>query len=161
MTTALALDAAFSPHTDRGVSEDALTMRRRISELYDDMAVTQTVGQRLYEIYNALWENYNECSIENWDGYGAESVTEADLDAAFRFLRTLPTSIPSPEISVDPDGEFAFEWYRGNDLLSASIGRLGRISYAARFGHRKVHGTEYLGDEAPHVIITNLERLFS
>jgi len=64
-------------------------------------------------------------------------------------------------VSVDPDGEIAFEWHKKpRYVLSVSIGKYGEFSYAGLFGRRKTYGTEYLEDEFPRVVSTNLERLF-
>jgi len=162
MTFAEAIDGFFSPHTDRGVSNEAAVLRDWIKELRNHMSVTETLGKSYRETRGSLIENYRECLSENWDGYAAKPTTEADLVTAIRFLDTLPTSIPRPEVSVDPDGEFAFEWYNGpRNVLSVSIGNLGRISYAAHVGRKRYHGTEYFADELPVVIIENLEKLFS
>jgi hypothetical protein len=159
---ALRIDSFFSPHTDRGISDDAAVLLTRIKEVGKDISDTETLGKNYREALNALRACYNDCLTEDWAGEGAEPVMLADLLAAERFLRTLPTLLPRPEVSVDPDGEFAFEWYNSDrDVLSVSIGRQGKISYAARFGKNRTHGTEYFGDELPSVITANLERLFS
>ena len=161
MNTALAIDGFFSPHTDRGVSDEAADLRTRMRRVRDDMSETETLGKSYRETLDALLGSYFERLCNNWDGYGAKPVTDADLYASIRFLDTLPPSLPSAEVSLDPDGEFAFDWYKGSDVLSVSIGRLGRISYAAHFGRSRTHGTEYFADELPKVITENLERLFS
>lgn len=160
-TLALTIENIFSPHTDRGLSTVAQTLRSRLKEVRENMSQTETLGKSYRETLDALHQSYAECSSENWDGYRARAVTESDLKAAIHFLETLPTVIPPPEISVEPDGEFAFEWYRGpHDVLSVSIGRMGRLSFAARIGRRRRHGTEYFADELPTIIAENLERLF-
>lgn len=158
---ALRIEGFFSPHTDRGVSADAVVLRSRIKEVRKDISDSETLGKTYREALEALITTYRECMAEDWDGSGAAAATLVDLSAAERFLRTLPTSVRSPEISVDPDGEFAFEWYNDGDVLSVSIGRDSKISYAARFGRSRIHGTEFFGDEVPRVITENLERLFS
>jgi hypothetical protein len=162
MTFAMAIDGSFSPHTDRGVSSEAAVVRRQIKELRDHMTVTETLGKSYRETRSSLLEIYKDTLTENWNGYEAKATMEADLFTALRFLDTLPMSIPRPEVSVDPDGEFAFEWYNGpRNVLSVSIGQLGRISYAAHIGRKRYHGTEYFSDELAACIIENLEKIFS
>lgn len=152
----------FSPHTDRGLSFVAKRLTSRIKELRDGMTETETLGKSYRETLNALYQSYEECLAENWDGYRANAVSESDLKNAIRFLDTLPTVIPRPEISIDPEGEFAFEWYRGPEsVLTVSIGRRGRLSFAARIGRKRAHGTEYFADELPAVVLENLERIYS
>ena len=152
----------FTPHTDRGLGLVAKSLTSRIEELRDGMTATETLGKSYRETLNALYEVYQECSSENWDGYRAQAVSESDFKNAIRFLDTLPTVMPRPEISVDPDGEFAFEWYRSPEsILTVSIGHFGRLSFAARIGRKRAHGTDYFADELPAVISENLERLYS
>jgi hypothetical protein len=132
-----------------------------MNKLREDLSETETFGKAFRDTFSALRHAYVECSSSNWDGYGAVAASAADFKTAIQFLCTLPPSTPSPEISIDPDGEFAFDWYRGTDVLSVSIGHLGRLSYAAHFGRRRVHGTEYFADELPEAIAENLQKLFS
>lgn len=162
MNFALAIDGSFSPHTDRGVSGEAALMSRRMKELRDHMTVPQTLGKSYRETRSSMVELHKGALSENWNGYGAKPTTEADLFTALRFLNTLPMSTPSPEVAVDPDGEFSFDWYNGpRNVLSVSIGQSGRISYAAHIGRKRYHGTEYFSDELPVAIIENLEKVFS
>jgi hypothetical protein len=161
MTTAIAIDGWLASFTDGGVSTEAKTLREKIDDVRDEMYETETLGKGHRDTIDALMESYLECCSDDWDGYGAKAVTEGDLATALRFLDALPSTIPPPEVSVDPDGEFAFDWYNGSNVLSISVGQLGRISYAAHFGKRRAHGTEYFSDELPAGITQNLARLFS
>ena len=162
MTEASAIEGFFTPYTDRGVSDDAKVLRTRLNEVRDDMSKTETLGRNYRETYRGLIHNINECSSQNWDGYGAKAVSLNSIYFAVQFLKSLPTTYPSPDVSVDPDGEIAFEWYKKpRYVLSVSIGKHGEFSYAGLFGRKKTYGTEYFGDGVPMVITTNIERLFS
>lgn len=161
MILATTIDGFFSPHTDRGVSSEAAVLRGQMKDIRNNLSETETLGKSYRETRSALIECYRERLSENWDGYGARPVAFADLQTAMRFLDTLPTSMPRPEVSVDSDGEFAFEWYHGpRNVLSVSIGHLGRISYAAHIGRKRYHGTEYFADELSPIIMENLGKLF-
>ncbi len=118
--------------------------------------------RHLGEVLKALGEVYEECSEDNWDGYGASAVGVDTYLESQRFLQLLPTTIPFPEITVEPDGEIAFEWFEGpRRVLSISVGSENILTYAGLFGINKTHGTDYFGDVLPATIVSNLQRLFA
>ena len=84
--TQLAIQSFLSPHTDRGVSEDATRLRERISDLFTDLVQSVTLGASYREASSALEEAYQEHSAENWDGYGAKAISPASYTLASRFL---------------------------------------------------------------------------
>jgi hypothetical protein len=95
-----------------------------------------------------IWEETRE---ENWDGYGASPVSVLAFLNARAFLSNLPTTVPIPEITVEPDGEIAFEWYlQPRWVFSVSVGSNNELTYAGLFGRNKIHGTEYFENELPN-----------
>ena len=105
---------------------------------------------------------YGECSEVNWDGYGATPISRETYSEARKLLRMMPSCLPMPDLSVEPDGEIAFEWYKDKySVFVISVGGNNIITYAGLFGKSsKTHGVEYLADELPKVIIYNIQRLF-
>lgn len=145
-----------------GVSGEAETITKRIEEVLADFWLSAALSAKYVEAHQALVSACEEASRENWDGYGARPFALQASAAADRFLRALPTTAPSPEISVDPDGEIAFEWYLGpRRVLSVSVGSTNQLTYAALLGPNIVHGTETFVDELPPSIVANLSRLLS
>ncbi|MDY7000561.1 MAG: hypothetical protein SVS15_02115 [Thermodesulfobacteriota bacterium] len=143
-----------------GVSEDANTVQERIREIKKDFFQSETVGKWKRDILLNLEEVKEECSFENWDGYGASPIVENSYLEALRFIEILPAFLPIPEVDVDPDGEVAFEWDMGRrKVFSVSVGGHNELSYAGLFGSSKSHGTEYFGDELPWVILYNIHRV--
>jgi len=50
---------------------------------------------------------------ENWDGYGAATISQETRDNALRFIDMIaaaPGGVPAPEISPKPNGTISFEW---------------------------------------------------
>jgi hypothetical protein len=50
---------------------------------------------------------------ENWDGYGAASISQQTGDNALRFanlIEAAPYGLPAPEICPKPNGTISFEW---------------------------------------------------
>jgi hypothetical protein len=96
----------------------------------------------------------------NWDGYGARPMHQDAYAYAERFIRSLPTTVPIPEVGADPDGEVSIDWDFGpRRVLSVSVGPSGRLAYAALIGPSKMRGTEWFADAAPSQILDVLSRL--
>lgn len=106
------------------------------------------------ELSKELDDIYVECSSKNWDGYGAKPIIKSLRKVVEKFLNALPSNIPDPEISPDPDGEISLEWcYARNKMFSISIGRKGQISYAVLDGKKRLYATEVFEKEIPESII--------
>jgi hypothetical protein len=84
------------------------------------------------------------------DNEGGPAVDEAASEAALAFLRLLPRSLPTPELTLDTDGEIEMDWYGpAGKAFTLSIRSDGRIAYAARFGRdKRLHGVDSISDEA-------------
>jgi hypothetical protein len=63
---------------------------------------------------NDEFSEYELYDTEDWDGYGAEPITKATVDAARAFKRLLPMDIDPPDIAPGGDGTIGFEWRRGS-----------------------------------------------
>ena len=156
----LQYNSPFFLPTDRGVSDDVQALNLFVEEMLEDcsQSVIISTNESLQELYY-LWD---ECSSENWDGYGAQPVNPDSFIEAERFIRALPTTIREPEVAVDPDGEISLEWYfEPRKVFSVSIGKRNEITYAGLYGLNKTYGREYFDDEIPKAIFDNLDRLFS
>jgi hypothetical protein len=152
----------FNPYGNRGMSEDASTLQVRISGILDDSKYSIVLGGTITEVFQTLHDVLKECSTDNWDGYGARAIDMASYSEALRFLHFLPKTLPTPEITAEPDGEIAFEWFCSKRrIFSVSIGGKGELTYAGLFGFNKTHGTEFFGDEFPKTILDNIQRVFT
>ena len=150
----------FFPPIDTGVSETAAILKKTVEEILGDCSRSVTLDDQ--SMMHALREAIEECSADNWDGYGAKAISLDSYRNARLFAMTLPTTVPLPEVSVDPDGEVSFEWFREPKMVfSLSIGAHNEINYAGLFGHNKVNGKEHFYDEIPKAIFDNLDRLLS
>lgn len=115
---------------------DAKRERRQAASSAQSLAVT------------ALARVLEECAKPRWDGYDAQPVSAKAASRALSFLDALPSSLTSPDIVPEPDGEIAIDWDFGPSLqLSISIGESGPLHFAGvigeEYGQRRVrHGTE-------------------
>jgi len=143
-----------------GVSETAEELRDLLELTSRDCSISVTNDDS--EIFQNLASLMESCSSDNWDGYDAKAIDFDSYAEATRFAQTFPKTIPLPDVTVEPDGEIAFEWYRQpRRVFSISIGSRNVITFAGLFGLNKVNGEEYFGDEIPKTILDNLERLYS
>ncbi len=149
----------FNPYGDRGVSEDASTLKERFAGIIEDNSIVFGWSKEIIQTINEIMK---ECSSDNWDGYGAQAIDMASYKETLRFIHFLPKTIPVPQITVEPDGEIALGWYHTKRrVFSVSIGRKGELTYAGLFGYNKTHGTEYFGNELPKTILDNIQRVFA
>ena len=119
-------------------------------------------GPRHARALDSLYAACRSASSENWDGYGARPVGASAFEHAKVFLQLLPTDASFPDVSVDPDGEIALEWYLApRAVFSVSIGEEGLISYAGLFGWNKVNGVEVFAGAIPVAVLQSLRRLLS
>jgi len=134
--------------------------REEISQMWRSESIT--FGRPLDEALISLLEVYRECYQSDWDGYGAEAISEDAFKEAQKIIILLPSSIRMPEITAEPTGEIGFEWHKGKgQVFVISVSGKHRITYAGIFSGNKVHGTEYFGKTLPLAIIQHLRRLYS
>lgn len=118
-------------------------------------------SNRSETMVDELDDIFEECSQANWDGYGAKRVYRSLRKTVERFLDALPSSIPDPELSPDPDGEISLDWcYDKDKAFSISIGRR-ELTYAVLDGERRSRGVEIFEDEIPESIIIQLNKFLS
>ena len=153
------LSAGFNETTplnlisDSAISESAIIVRQQL---------TNAVAVRIAKMVDDVSEAGRKHSKDDWDGEGAKRVDRESYDNAIKFALTLPISLPIPEISVDPDGTIAFEWYEDKRrVFSVSAGSKGELFYAGLFGQNRTHGVETLTDLVPEVITNNISRVYS
>ena len=92
---------------------------------------------------------------------GATVGDDATFAVAQRFLLALPGYFPAPELSLDEDGEVAFDWRgAGERILSLRLRGDGRLTYACRLAPlRRRHGTELFVDAVPKEIVECIQQV--
>jgi hypothetical protein len=129
------------------------SIRRHLLESY---ALSNPVEKVLAE----LGKVRNDASQEGWDGYGARAMEPLAYGFARRFLNSLPTTSPFPEVSADTDGEVSLDWVFGERrALTVSIGPTGRCTFAWMLGQNTNRGTGWIEDEIPASIVFALGQL--
>lgn len=133
MSAAIAYQDTLSWAETPGASSEARQVERGYTDaFYAVKATTAGVSAICSELMSLAAER-------------VEGVPGATLAKALEFAATLPSDVELPEVSIDPDGELAFDWGGEGGLLSVSVGETGRVTYAAELGGNPVSGTVQLG----------------
>ena len=141
-----------------GVSESAVKISKSLENIRNDVKNENvSFGLSVKEALFELNEVAIDTRIDNWDGYGAKKISKGSYLSAKKFLESLPANLEMPEISVHPDGEVSFDWYKKKGfMLSISISEDDEIAFAYRFGLSKNYGKEYYGDVIPKAILEKI-----
>jgi len=140
--------------TAKFIAEQAQLGRRQLEDSF-------AFGLRAKRVFDELCTVYEQCQEPNWDGYGAEPISEATYRHAFKFLEALPLGTPPPSVGSEGDGHLTLEWYRNpNRVLSVSISPDAMIYFAALLGSSKRSGTEPFFGEVPDEVLQIIYRLF-
>lgn len=132
MNVAVAYQDAWSWADTPGSSVEARQVKQDLADaLHKVKATTAGVSGIHSELMSLVAERLEE-------------VPGATLAKALEFAATLPSDVELPEVSIDPDGELAFDWLKEDSLLSVSIGRTGRLTYAARLENLPISDTVQL-----------------
>ena len=117
------------------LEEIRLNSRRRASNWMD------SVDAELEEVLE-------ECSSDNWDGYGAPIVKEAAITMARITARALNqmvrSSVPAPDVVPEVDGDISRSWTRDHGRgFSLSVSDHHTLSFAGTIAKGiERHGTE-------------------
>lgn len=104
---------------------------------------------------------YGEHNAPDWDGYDADAASKKSLSFAGSFIEFIPESLLNFEIDVEPNGWFAFEWYKPDSTLSIAFDELGDAHYAALLDGRGSYGTFSVAEGIPHHIEWMMMQAFS
>ena len=160
--TAMAIQSGYSGlgawksrQVASGVSDDATRLGNMLqSFLWPDSMQTATAQERYYQPLEALLELYRECAVQNWDGEGAQAVSEATINEAVDLLFLFPSQLPTPSFLAEPSGAIAFEWYKGpNKVLVATVDGTHAVQFAALLGEgNEAHGKANCNGSLPKAI---------
>ena len=138
------------------VSPEAKSLDSMWEEISNHLLETEVLGGSRRELQSLA----DECSTDDWDGYGAQAIEDLTLGEAERFLLLLPAVFSSPSVSCEPDGEIEFEWYESpRRVVSVSVGPDSILKWAAIFGAEEAWGALPFPDEIPERLLNELRRL--
>jgi hypothetical protein len=95
----------------------------------------------------------------NWDGYGADPIAGSCIDQVRVLINLLPATIPSPEITPNPNGTLTLDWETGDQALSLELGATRFSSFwESRRGTKTDEGA--LGTALPEFVASALSAMF-
>ena len=125
-------------------SETACFVAQQREKILNMLQKSNALGFAAKGTFQQLFEVFEECSSDGWDGEQAKPISVEVLQNAERFLSSFPLGIEAPEVGAEPDGAITLEWYRSpNKVISISINPDGWMYYAALIGASRRHGADY------------------
>lgn len=118
-------------------------------------------------VESALCDIREDCSMANWDGQGALSISEDTNSRVAKIanvlFRLLPQGTPAPDIFAEADGEIGMTWeidaYR---LFSLSVGEHDNINFAGQFHNDGgIHGWQPLDTTSYQSLEQSLQEVCS
>jgi hypothetical protein len=135
--------------------DNVLNLLQKTSEHFERPASRQGRKEAIASVMDAYAESRQDGEVS--------PISEVTCRETIDFLRKLPSSIPIPEVVVEPNGDLALEWFVSN-YYSFLVGFSGRsiVTYSGLFGRgQKTYGTEFVTEAIPPVIIENVQRVLS
>lgn len=146
----------FTRSVNTGASPESRRLERRVTEIVLHFRKRAERERALNNLAKAV----ERASVDNWDGHGARKIEPRVSQLACRFLNTLPSAVPAPDVGVDPDGDISFDWSVARDRqLTVSLSPDGTLSYAGIFGAAARHGKEEFEDAVPQELVEAIRRL--
>ena len=141
------------------VSNEATIVRNLADGLIDSVERSTALFGNKAAVISELWQLFNECNMDNWDGYGARPIELASIYNAIAFIRALPGALAMPVTCPDPDGSVLLEWQRTRlSIFSVNVCASGRVSYAWLDGTDRGHGTaDFNGRQVPIRILNDIQ----
>ncbi|MDP3280933.1 MAG: hypothetical protein Q8M57_07795 [Nitrosomonas sp.] len=164
MSGARAYDFNFSPET-KGVSNPAEAISAAAHNALDHFTKTFVNRTPLNRLEQELVSIFFKCNQQGWDGYDAIPLSDVAVKRAMEYVSNLPKEILFPEITPEPDGEVALEWYGKNGSvfsISFSKSDTDTISYAGLFSdNTQTHGVERLDSSDKKILEKFITRALS
>jgi hypothetical protein len=115
------------------------------------------LGRALREVSTAA----EQATEDDWDGEGGARVEQSTVRHAVNFLRRLNYGFPVPTVTVDREGDFVFDWERGKEFFSVSVGRDGGTTFAGLSPDGPTHGRRRPTAAIPPEILVGIHRVAS
>lgn len=113
---------------------------------------------------SALDELVQECCENGWDGEQAPAVTALTRKNVQAFLSAIPSDIPDPDFTPEPDnGSVSLEWYGGyRKIASVSIRESDRLAFASLHGTDVSSGAYRFSEEhIPLLVLTTIREILT
>jgi len=95
-------------------------------------------------LINSINESFWMAVDAGWDGHNAKPISLTARSRAIKFFKDGFCGNILPDVTPEPDGELALEWYGGQgSVFSISFGESDTVTYAGLYSDKsKIHGVE-------------------
>lgn len=142
-------------YTSPSSQDTVLSFLRTASEHFESPASRHKRKEAIDSVMDAY--------AESRQAGEAEPISDLTCKETIDFLRKLPSSLPIPEVVLEPNGDLALEWFVSN-YWSFLVGFSGKgiMTYAGLFGRgQKTYGTELISEAIPSSAVENIRRVLS
>lgn len=87
-------------------------------------AYSNTIGLR-----ETMRQLYEDAAVSNWDGEGAVPVSGPTKEWGRKLRDSIPSGIPTPDLSIDRQGHVNFDWESNQDRVAVAIDERGVIYF--------------------------------
>lgn len=150
------------PPVGNGISDQSKVIGLHFENVAKSALQTASIGFSKQKASEAFFEAIYEAVNEEWEGYGGKVISPLVIVSALMFIKLLPTDLPTPEITIDPDGEVLFEWYHSPyRVFSVSVGASGKSVYAGLLGDERTHGTSSFASKFPRLFLEAIKKVYA
>ncbi|MCX6874863.1 MAG: hypothetical protein NTW21_13805 [Verrucomicrobia bacterium] len=143
------------------VSQEAAAVRRNASSVVERAEESVALYGPKNLALSELSALASECSCQDWDGYGAESLNPSALRLAQDIIRSLPDGMQMPSVSIEPDGCVSLDWMPSRvRTFTLSAGKSDRLPYAWIDGTDRGHAVaKFVDGQLPSRILQEIKRI--
>jgi hypothetical protein len=128
-----------------GPASSAVTTHLNIDTRHLEEDRSYTNQQNQFILLASLRGILLDCSRSGWDGEKAVPITGSVIGNAIKVINTIPFTVGIPDISPQPNGKIAFEWYLAPyHQLIISVGPTSDVAYSALLGSQRIMGWKQL-----------------
>jgi hypothetical protein len=96
----------------------------------------------------------HECSVADWDGYGAKPLNRYSVEYVWQFLTKLPyAEISYPELCAEPTGDLTMVWRKRGYHLVVGINGAKQIAWGGTSPTGHIYGDAMFDSEIPEDLI--------
>ena len=132
----------FEPVSEYGASTDAFELRNVFKSLKESFCLAATWQRKQDHLDAAVERLTNLITAPIQHEEISEQPSKNTIREAILLLQALPVEMPQPDITTEPSGAIALEWYRGrNNVFILSANGTGSLEYAGLHGSgNEMHG---------------------
>ena len=159
--TAAAVALRPSRNAGAAVSVEGQFARSQVTQIWNKFEETISFQPPQSGLLSELENMASEHSLPGWDGNEAPAISYTALENARQFICALPSTMPPPELAVDPDdAAISFEWYGGHrSVFSVSVNESDRIACAGIDGVDQWYAALRFEGSLPALVTESVRRV--